>query len=137
MFGHEEVEATARVVDSALGKPSAAGPSVFVNMIYVVDVAPENGALFRAKMEDDQAMGIPLLDSGDSITVRYNPKKPETVELVKKGDPRFDAKLRTSQEQRRLDALMTELPGSPAPRNESVDPDMEKLDKILNDLTDD
>jgi hypothetical protein len=137
-FKHDRVEAQARVIDSAIDK--MLGDGTLMRVVYVMDVAPPAGAPpFRARAYADQANGIPLLEPGAEIAVRFNPEKPEEVEIVCKGDPRFDAKALRAQEQERIDRALAAPAGTPpeAPSTSGEpDPEMAKLDALLEDLQD-
>ncbi len=130
MFGRNWQEADAKVVAAEIGEAIQGG--VLMNAVYVVDVSPADAPAFRARVENVQAPGITILEAGDTVRVRYDGKG--RVEIVEKGDPRFDTKVMRVETQSRLDALMAQPPGTPAPDPaEEVDPDMAKLDALLRD----
>ena len=133
LFRHNAVEARARVVDSAIDK--MLGDGTLMRVVYVMDVAPADGTAFRARAFDDQARGIPLLQTGDEVAVRFDPGKTGEVDIVRKGDPRFDAKAHDAQERDRIERALAAPAGTPPPATKGEsDPEMATLDALLEDL---
>lgn len=133
MFKHGWVEARAKVIDASFGDKIQAGPLIRAN--YVVDVGPPDGQTFRTLVKNVQAVGITQLQEGDQLTVTYNPRDHGQIEIVEKGDPRFDPKAADEISQERITNLLTKPPGTPAPTQAAAkDPDDAKLDALLEDL---
>lgn len=133
MFKRGWVVAKAKVVDASFGDVIQAGPLIYAN--YVVDVVPTDAEAFRTLVKNVQAVGITILQEGDSATVRYDPEDHRKMEIVEKGDPRFDPKTARRIGEDRIASLLAHPPGSSEPTgSETRDPDDAKLDALLRDI---
>lgn len=133
MFRRGWVVAKAKVVDASFGDVIQAGPLIYAN--YVVDVTPTGGEAFRTLVKNVQAVGITILQAGDEATVRFDPEDRAKIEIVEKGDVRFDPKAAHGIGQQRIANLLAQPPGSSElPGAETQDPDDAKLEALLREL---
>ena len=116
MFGHkDEVETTATVV-----VVSQESKHIVHDAKYrvVLDVNGVGEPVFRTTVEQRFYSALETPDPGDVVNVRYDRKRHE-VEMLVKGDPRFDLeaaqKQRDQQQASAVEAAITQPAGSPPP----------------------
>jgi hypothetical protein len=121
VFGHkDEVETTATVV--AVSQESKYAEQ---NAKYkvVLDVNGVDEPVFRTSVEQRFLTLLQTPNPGDVVNVRYDRKHHE-VEMLVKGDPRFDVeaaqKQREQQQAAAVEAAMAQPPGSPPPAQAGV-----------------
>ena len=127
MFGHkDEVETTATVIAVSQESKFAEQNAKYT---VVLDVNGVDEALFRTSVEQRFLTLLQAPNPGDVVNVRYDRKHNE-VEMLVKGDPRFDVdaamKLRDQRQADAVEAALAQPPGSPPPTPPGV-PDIRNV----------
>ena len=131
MFGHK-AQAEAVVItreklhQSSVGHGSNYNPWYYETWRFVVEVRPPAAPAYRAGVEQKIAVPTFVVPAvGNAVRVEYHEAHPDKVEIVLKGDDRYDMPLSNREEKQRakagkagrdaaFQAALSAPPGTPA-----------------------
>ena len=130
VFGAKKVQAEATVVAAAVMEhvyrtriQGAVNVPTWDRCEFVLEVRPPAGAPYRVKVEKNVLPYLRMPSSGDVVSIEYNEKHPDRVELELEGDPRYDRSIERKQQEAvaqqarevALDQALHAAPGTAAP----------------------